>query len=115
MRHPHAAALLLGHRPGFTSDKAVDRVPVLGLGERQLVALAVELVRPVLDAVRPRDQHLPAARGALLLRPVAVQHLPLAHGVGAKPAADTDDDRALIAVYELRLEPGGADQVSSAW
>ena len=78
---------------------------MLGLGERQLVALAVELVGAVLDAVRPRDQHLPAARGALLVRPVSVQHLPLADGIRAKPAADTDDDRALVAVDELRLEP----------
>ena len=115
VRHQHAAALLLGHRPRLPSDEAVDRVPMLGLRERQLVALAVELVRAVLDAVRPRDQHLPAARGALLLRAVAVQHLPLAHGIRAKPAADTDDDRALVAVYELRLESGGAGHVSSAW
>ena len=88
---------------------------MLGLGERQLVALAVELVRAVLDAVRPRDQHLPSARGALLVRPVAVQHLPFAYGVRAKPAADTDDHRALVAVDQLHLQSGGADQVSSAW
>jgi hypothetical protein len=79
------------------------------------VALAVEVVGPVLDAVRPRDQHLPAAGGALFVHAVSVQHLPLAHGIGAKAAADADDDRALVAVNELCLESGGADQVSSAW
>ena len=55
------------------ADEAMDRVPVLGSSARAGGA-AVELVAPVLDAVRPRDQHLPPARGTPLSGPVSVQH-----------------------------------------
>ena len=66
----------------------------------------VELVAAVLDAVRPRDEHLPAARRAHLVGAVAVEHLAAADRVRPKPAADLDDDRALVPVRELELLAG---------
>ena len=68
----------------------------VGLGQRQLVALAVELVGAVLDPVRPRDQHLPAPRMAHLLGRVAVDHVATGDGVRTDAAADLDDDRPLV-------------------
>ena len=65
-----------------------------------------ELVRAVLDPIRPRQQHLAPARGAHLVGSVAVEQLATACGVRAEPAADLDDDRPLVAVDELELLAG---------
>ena len=55
--------------------------------DRELVRLAVEVVAAVLNAVRPGDQDLPAARAAHLVLLVAVEQLAAARGVGAEPGA----------------------------
>ena len=65
------------------------------------MAPAAELVAPVLEPVRPRQEHLPATRGAHLVGAVAVEQLPAGDRVRPQPAADLDDDGALVAVDEL--------------
>ena len=70
--------------------------------ERELVAPSVELVGAVLDPVRPRDQHLPAAGRDLSVGGVAVEQLAAARRVRAQPAADLDDDGALVAAGRSR-------------
>jgi hypothetical protein len=68
-----AVVLALRDRPGDPAHEAVDGVARLELVERQLVLRAAELVRPVLDPVRPGDEHLPAAGAGHLLDVVAVE------------------------------------------
>ena len=43
-----------GVGPRQPADEAVDRVPTLRLRERELVAVPIELVRAVLQSIRPR-------------------------------------------------------------
>ena len=84
----------------------MDRVPVLGLGQRELMTPAVELVEPVLDPVRPRKQNLPAAGRAHLVGAVSVEDVAAVDAVRAEPTADLDDDGALIAEHDLDLLAG---------
>src|SRR5215831_3681277 len=65
---------LLHEIPGRLAHESMDGVSVLGLGQRQLHPLAVELVAAVLDPVRPRREHLAATGG----RPLAGRDLDLA-------------------------------------
>ena len=95
--------------PGGPADEAVDRVVVLRLAQRKLVAATVELVAAVLQPVRPRDQHLPPARGAHLVGPVPVDKVPAAGGVRAEAAADLDDHSLLIAGCDFELLAGWRD------
>ena len=81
----------------------MDRVPPLGLVERELVALARELVAAVLNPVRPRREQLPAAGAAHRDDAVAVEHRLVADRVPAQAAAEPDDDHALVADRELDL------------
>ena len=57
--HDDTAPVVFGRPPGSVADEPVDGVSALGLGERQLMTTPVELVRAVLNAVRPRNEHLP--------------------------------------------------------
>ena len=86
----------------------MDGVPPLGLVERELEGTALELVRAVLDPVRPRREDLAAAGAAELVEPVAVEHRRIAEPVTAQTTADADDDRPLVAVRELDLLAGRA-------
>ena len=114
--HHDAAGLPLARRPRLPPDEPVDRVAPLRLIDRELVASACELVSAVLDPVRPRDQHLSAARAAHFLGAVTVEQLPLVYRVRTEPAADLDDDGAVIAVRQFELLAGRRDQAeSSAW
>ena len=62
--HAPLARLRALRRPGRPADEPVDRVAEPGLRQRQLMALPVELVLPVLDAVRPRERAaVPGPRG----------------------------------------------------
>jgi hypothetical protein len=70
--HHRPVWLARGGGPGGPADEAVDCIAVLRLVERQLVALAVELVATIFKAVRPRDQYLTSARGAHLVGAVSV-------------------------------------------
>ena len=63
----------------------------------------VEVVAPVLDPVRPRDQHLAAAGRAPAVDRIAVQHVRVADGVGTKAAADLDESVRAQAVRALAL------------
>ncbi len=92
-----ALRLLLGDRPRRPAHEPVDRVAALGLVERELVALARELVAAVLDPVGPGREQLPAAGAAHRDDAVAVEHRPLAGDVAAQAAADADDDHPLVA------------------
>ena len=73
--HDHSTRLALCRPPGLPARQAVDRVAERGLGERELMAVALELVASVLDAIRPRDEDLAATRGAALFDAVAVEDL----------------------------------------
>ena len=78
------------------------------------MVLAVEAVAAVLNPVRPRDQNLPAARAAHLIRPVAVEQLAAVERVLPQSAADLHDDRPLVAVDDLDLLAGGGDHGSAS-
>jgi hypothetical protein len=52
--------------------------PAFRLVQRELVAAPFELVAAVLQPVRPRDQHLPPARGAHLAGAVPINKVPAA-------------------------------------
>ena len=67
------------------------------------MAPASELVAAVLEPVRPRQEQLPATRRAHLVRAIAVEQLPAGDRIRPQPAADLDDDGALVAVDELVL------------
>ena len=98
--HDDPVRLALGHRPALPADEAVDRVAGLRLVERQLVAAPSELVRSALQPVRPRHQHLPAARRAQLGGVVARRAGRRPRPVRPQPSAHLDDDGPLLA--ELR-------------
>jgi hypothetical protein len=81
----------------------MDRVVALRLVEWQLMAAPIKLVAAILQSVGPWDQHLSPGRGAHLLGPVAIENLPTAGRVCAKPAANLDDYRPLVFGSDLDL------------
>ena len=103
-----AIGLSLRNRPVRPADEAMDGVPPLGLVERELEGMAVELVRAVLDPVRPRREELAAAGAAQLVQAVAVEHGRISEPVAAQTAADTDDHHLLVAAGQLDLLAGRA-------
>src|SRR5215211_6193754 len=116
VRHHHPVRLALGNPPGLPADETVDRVPVLGLVQLELMALTFELVTPVLETVRPWDQDLTAPRGARLAGRVAVKDLAPAGRIRANPAAYLVKHDPLLAGRELDLFAGSHHrEVSSAW
>ena len=95
--------LAFGEVPASPADEPVDRVAVLGLRQRQLMPTALELVGAMAQPVRPRDEQLPASRRAHRVDRVAVEDGEAPARVLAKPTAQLDDDRALVAERELEL------------
>src|SRR5262249_13701970 len=108
--HHDPGGLALGGTPRRPAHQAVDRVSVLGLGERQVVAAAVELVGAVLDAVRPRNEDLAASRRGQVARAVAVEDVSAVDRVRPQPAPDLDDNGLLAAERELELLAGRRDR-----
>jgi hypothetical protein len=104
--HDNAIRVAFADGPGRPAHQAVDRVRELRLGERQLEALPVELVAPVLESVRPGDEQLPTTRLRLLVRAVAVEDLLTGNQIGAQSAAHLDDHGALVAEGDLELLTG---------
>jgi hypothetical protein len=98
--------IALDDRPPGPADEPVDRVSVLGLGQCELMASTVELVGPVLDAVRPRHQHLSSTGRAHLVRAVSVENVGAIDGVGAQSAAEFHDDGALVSESDVELLTG---------
>ena len=92
----------------------MNRVPLVQLVQRKLVIPPIELVSAVLQAVRPRDEHLAAARVAHVARPISVEDGQTAHLVGAKPAADLDDHCPLGSELDLDLLARGRDHAAVA-
>src|SRR5262249_28540367 len=92
--------------PGGPAHEPMDGVVALRLVERQLMAAPVEVVAAILQPVGPRDQHLPPGRGAHLLGPVAIEKRPATSRVGAKPAANLNDDCQLLLGGDLDLLTG---------
>lgn len=109
--HHDAARVALGDGPPGPADEPVDRVPVLGLGQCELVASTVELVRPLLDAVRPRHQHLSSTGRAHLVRAVSVEHVDITNGVRAQTAAEFHDDCTLVSELDVELLTGRCDRI----
>ena len=105
-----AVRLALGEAPRAPAHETVDGVSGLGLGQWELMAPAPELVAAVLEPVRPRHEHLAATRGAHLVRVVAVEDVSTGDRIRPQPAADLDDDGALVAVDELVLLPARWDR-----
>ena len=105
-----SVGLVLDDLPPRPAHEPVDRVAPLRLVERQLVALARELVAAVLNPVRPGSEQLPAAGAAHRDDAVAVEHRLVADRVSAQAAAESDDDHVLVADRELDLFPGLADR-----
>src|SRR5262245_8478671 len=101
--HENPVRLARNGPPGVPADEPMDCVVALRLVERQLMAAPVELVAAILQPVGPRDQNLPAGRGAHLLGPVAIENFPAAGGVCAKPATNLDDYRPLVFRGDLDL------------
>ena len=77
--HHDPVRLALTDRPPAPANQAVDRILIVRFGEGELVPLPIELVAPILQPVRPRDQHLPAAGRAHLVDLVSVEELAAAH------------------------------------
>src|SRR2546423_13024783 len=109
MRESGRVRLAFGDTPRRPADKAVDGVLPLGLVEGQLVSATPELVAPVLDPVRPRDQQLATAARCNFVRFVAVDHGAAVGDVGVEARTDFDDDGALIPGRELDLLAGRSD------
>src|SRR4051794_16757991 len=65
--------------------------------------LALELVAPVLNPVRPRDEHLTSAGGRPLPGGEAVDERSAGELVRAKPAAEGDDGEPLVLAREVDL------------
>ncbi len=103
MFHDHPVRLTVTNRPGLPADEAVDRVSVLGFVQLELMALPVELVAPVLQPVRPRDQDLTAARGARPAGWIAVEKVTPVGRIRANPAPDLVQDGSLVVGKELDL------------
>ncbi len=78
----------------------------LGFVERDLVALTAEVVRAVLEPVRPRCEDLPAARGAHLVAVVAVEHRVAPDRERPQPTPHFDDHGPLVAERNLDLLTG---------
>ncbi len=106
MLHHDAMRMTFADGPGRPSHETVDRVRELRLGERQLVALPVELVASVLEPVRPGDEQLAATRLRLLVQAVAVEELLIGDRIDAQSTAHLDDHRALVAERDLDLLTG---------
>ena len=102
----HAVLLPLRLAPRRPANQPVDRRLRAELVERQLVDAASELVASCRDPVRPRDEHLAAARRAHLAGVVAVQDFAIADRVRAKTAADLGDDDPLLLERDLELLAG---------
>lgn len=100
--------LAFSRSPRDAPHEPVDCIAVLRLRERELVPTAVELVRPVLDPVRPWQQDLSPPRRAYLVCGVSIEDLPVARAVGAESTAHLDDDRTLVAGGDLDLLARGS-------
>src|SRR5689334_25389462 len=85
----------------------MDRSPHLRLGQRKLVANTVEVVRAVLNAVRPRHEHGPVRAVGHALDVVRLEDVTVALAIGAHTAADLDDRGALRPGDDLDLLAGG--------
>jgi hypothetical protein len=101
--HHDAVRVALGDRPPGPADEPVDRVPVLRLGQCELMASTVELVEPLLYAVRPRHQRVSSTGRAHFVRPVSVDHVDTIDGVRAQTPAELHHDRALVSESDLEL------------
>ena len=101
----HAAGLTLGDGPGGPANEPVDRVARRRLVESELVCPSAELVGAALHPVGPRDQDLSPARRAHFVLRVAVEQIVARDSVRPQPAAESDDDGALLAERELDLLP----------
>ena len=102
-----AALLVVSHLPGRPADEAVDRVRVLRLGQRELVAPPPELVASVLEPVRPGGEDLAPARFRHLIDAVAVDDITSVDGIRPQPGAHLDDDDQLVLECDLELLTGG--------
>src|SRR6516225_10143449 len=89
--HHRPVWLALDGGPGGPTDEAVDCIAVLRLVQRELVALAVELVAAILKPVRPRDQYLTSAEEliSLALYPSSSSRLPAEYERSPPPTSTT--------------------------
>ena len=110
--HHHPVWLALGGGPGGPTNETVDRVAVLRLVQWELVAKPVELIAPILQPVRPRDQHLAPARGTHLIGAISVEKLTAANRVRAKSTANLGDHSLLIFGYDRDLLAGWCNHPS---
>ena len=76
------AGALLCDGPRRPAHQAVDRVVLAWLGQRRLEPVTVPLEASVTQAVRPRYERLASPTRTHLLTEIAVQHGPVAHGIG---------------------------------
>src|SRR5579862_1120984 len=109
-----AAGVPLRARPISPADEAVDRVSLLGLAQRQLLADAVELVAAISDPVGPGQQVLATAAGAHLISRVTVEQVSVGRLINSQSPAHLDDDRPLPSVAQLELLAGWAGGLSGA-
>src|SRR5215471_8450480 len=107
--HHHPVWLSLGGGPGGPTNETVDRVAALRLVQWDLVAAPVELIAPVLQPVRPRDQDLAPARRTHLVGAISVEKLAAADRVRAESAADRDDHSLLVLGQDRDLLAGWGD------
>jgi hypothetical protein len=82
----------------------MNRVSLPRLGQRELHLLALELVAAVLDPIRPRHEHLSAARGWPRAWVKTVKQRLAGHLVRAQPAAEIDEADSLLAAGDLDVD-----------
>src|SRR5215469_16890768 len=109
--HHHPVWLALGSGPGGPTNETVDCVAVLRLVQWELVTTPVELIAPILQPVRPRDQHLTSARRTHLIGVISVEKLTAANRVRAESSANPDDDSLLIFGCDRDLLAGWCDHL----
>ena len=99
----HPMGLLFPQLPGDPAGEAVQRVPQLRLGQRQLMPLPAELVAAVFDAIGPRNEQLPSRGCRQFGAAIAVDDVALFGRVRAQAAAGLDDDGVVSLERDLEL------------
>ena len=89
--------------PRLPPQEAVDRVVLLGLGERHLLRGAVPRVPAVGEPIGPRDQGRAVRAVAHLVERERVEHVVRTDVVDADGAANLDDRRMVVARVDLEL------------
>ncbi len=102
-RDDDAVLAAVDQRPVAPAQQAMNGVPLLGLGEGELIGLAVEAEPTVGEPVGPRDQRRPVGSVAHVPAPVRLKDITTTVDVLPQPAAHLDHGCPLLAEGDLEL------------